>query len=65
MLALLSHQELKKGVENGNLLYESRYGRGEIESYEGQQEFNDRYSQAKTYHQLGMVAQKKRQVTAG
>ena len=37
--SLLAYEDFQQGVENGNLLYDSRYGRGEIEPYEGQQAF--------------------------
>jgi hypothetical protein len=37
--ALLRHAELKQGVEENRLLYQARYGRHDIASYEGQKAF--------------------------
>jgi hypothetical protein len=37
--ALLRHPELKQDVEENRLLYQARYGRHDIEPYEGQKAF--------------------------
>ncbi|MCI0485172.1 MAG: CHAT domain-containing protein [Blastocatellia bacterium] len=37
--SLLKHEELKKGIETGGLLYNARYGRTNIEEYDGLKAF--------------------------